>query len=578
MRKLKIFIITAIFLFSGLTFGDFAEAKSQIVNPNQTYTYNEMVRDIKLLQRKYPDLIHVKVIGKSEFGRDIYAFSVGKGTSTVFINGSHHAREWLTTNLNMYMADQYAYAYTHKQKINGYDAYKILNSTTIWFVPMVNPDGVTLQQSGLKAFPKKYHKAIIKMNDGSKNFKRWKANGKGVDLNRQYDANWKYIKGPSSPYYKNYKGKAPESAAETKALLKFVETINPEMAVSYHSTGEILYWKFKQAGERYKRDHAFAKKIGSMTGYSLMYPSNKPGTGGGGFTDWFVDAKKRPAFTPEISRYYTETNPPISEFPKAWRENKAIGLYVAQESTKLFDKRYQKSVDRLVGQYKTLENETKKLKTYYYTNVKSTNDLKIEQKFTDIYNKVKKESAKLEASAKKLPSKYKSKYTKYQSNIKNYLMYSGYYTTSIKAGDQLATLNQSFTEALSQAESIQPSTAQAFDQLIAAKTSSEKAIAKMYGKMARTYATTKYIEPAQATINSIQNEMDRYNLLSEIEKQINEKNADGARENLAKVILLEEASAKVYPKIHQALVDRRVAVEGQLKVLENSLNGQVVAN
>ena len=67
-----------------------------------------------------------------------------------------------------------------KQKIDGYDAKKILNNTTIWFIPMVNPDGVTLQQTGLTSFPKADHAKIIKMNNGSTNFKRWKANGKGL--------------------------------------------------------------------------------------------------------------------------------------------------------------------------------------------------------------------------------------------------------------------------------------------------------------------------------------------------------------------------------------------------------------
>lgn len=554
----------AIFLFSGLSFGELTEAKSQIVNPNQTYTYTEMVRDIKILQKKYPDLIKIKIIGKSEYGRNIYAFSVGKGEATVFINGSHHAREWLTTNLNMYMADQYAYAYTHKQKINGYDAYKILNATTIWFVPMVNPDGVTLQQSGLSAFPQKVHKALIKMNGGSKNFKRWKANGKGVDLNRQYDANWKYIKGPTSPSYKNYKGKAPNSAAETKALLKFVDQINPEMAVSYHSAGKILYWKYKQTGDRYKRDLVYAKKIGSMTGYSLMYPSNKPGTGGGGFTDWFVDAKKRPGFTPEIARYTGETNPPISEFSKTWSENKAIGLYVAQEGGKLFDKRYQKSIDTLTKQYKSLETESQKLKTYYYSNIKSAADLKLEKTFTDLYNKVNKESAKLEASTKKLPVKFRGKFSGYQKTIKYYLNYSSRFTASIKAGEKLIATNTNLKTSLGSADSIQPAILQSIEGLNAAYTASEKAIAKMYGINARKYAKQSYLAPAKATLDGIQIEVDRHNLLLEVEKQILEKNVTGAEENLAKVKVLEEASTKAYPNLHQALIEKRIQLEKQL--------------
>lgn len=310
---------------------------TNIVNPMQVYSYNKMVRDIQELYKAYPDLISYKVIGKSEYGRNIYAVSIGNGKPTAFINGSHHAREWLTTNLNMYMIEQYAKAYYKNQKIDGYDVRKILNGTTLWFVPMVNPDGVTLQQQGLKAFPKSLHSQLIKMNGGSKNFKRWKANAKGVDLNRQYDAGWKTIRyNTGKPYYKNFKGYKAASAAETKAILKFVREINPEMSVSYHSTGKIIFWNYLQTGSRYARDHAYARQLAKMTGYSLVYPVGIPS--GGGFTDWFISSQKKPAFTIEISRYYYETNPPLSEFPGAWRENKAVGLFIAQESAKLYKK------------------------------------------------------------------------------------------------------------------------------------------------------------------------------------------------------------------------------------------------
>lgn len=312
-------------------------ANTNIVNPNQVYSYNAMVRDIKKLQQAYPDLITYKVVGKSEYNRDIYAVSLGYGKAKTFINGSHHAREWLTTNLNMYMIEEYAKAYVKNKRISGFDVKSILNNTTIWFIPMVNPDGVTLQQEGIKAFPKSIHNELINMNNGSKNFKRWKANAKGIDLNRQYAAGWATIKNnPGKPYYQNFKGYTPESSAETKTVLKFVREIKPEMAVAYHTSGQIIFWNYLQTGARYDRDHIYAKKISSMTGYKLIYPVGTPS--GGGFTDWFISSQKKPAFTIEIAPYSGQTNPPISEFKNGWSQNKGIGLYVAQESAKLYKK------------------------------------------------------------------------------------------------------------------------------------------------------------------------------------------------------------------------------------------------
>lgn len=107
-----------------------------------------MVRDISELEKAYPNLISKRIIGQSVDGRNIYAVKLGKGKTEIMINGSHHAREYITTNLLMEMIDVYAYAYSKNLRVNGYPVRSILNNASIWFVPMVNPDGVTLVQKG----------------------------------------------------------------------------------------------------------------------------------------------------------------------------------------------------------------------------------------------------------------------------------------------------------------------------------------------------------------------------------------------------------------------------------------------
>lgn len=308
---------------------------ASIVNPKQVYTYEQMEQDIKKLAERYPELIAYEVIGKSEYGRNIYAVSLGKGLSTSYINGSNHAREWISTNLVMNMIEQYAKAYQENRKLDSYDVKALLDQHTIWFVPMMNPDGVTLQQKGLDAFPKELHASLIAMNNGSRDFKRWKANGKGVDLNRQFDANWANIKNsPGKPWFANYKGPAPHHAAEVKAVIDFTYQIKPEMAVSYHSSGSILFWQFRQQGAQYQRDLAHAMKISRMTSYPLVHTNNN--TGGGGYTDWFIQTFKKPAFTPELGTYVGNTHVPLAQFDRIWRENRLVGLYIAAESHKMY--------------------------------------------------------------------------------------------------------------------------------------------------------------------------------------------------------------------------------------------------
>lgn len=306
------------------------------VNPKETYTYGKMIQDIRELEHTYPGIVQVKIIGKSEYGRDLYAIGLGTGPATVIINGSHHAREWLTSTLTMYMLEQYTYAYVNGTKVGGYDPRTILDQSTIWFVPMVNPDGVTLQQSGLTEFPKSVHAALIGMNDGSRNFKRWKANAKGIDLNRQYEGRWEKSSSPTRPWYKNFSGTAPVTAAEAKALVAFTRSIDPEMTIAYHSSGRIIFWDFYQTGSVRTRDLAYASALRKLTGYPLV---PRTAGGNGGYKDWFVSTYNRPGFTIEIGPAVGETNLPLSHFAEEWRRNQAVGLYAAQEAVKLYNAR-----------------------------------------------------------------------------------------------------------------------------------------------------------------------------------------------------------------------------------------------
>lgn len=338
-RQLHSFMVLCLIvsLFSTFSFtgNQTVEAAHDLVNPNQFYTYDEMITDMKELGAHYPGLVSYKEIGRSEYNRPIYAIKLGKGNANVLINGSHHAREWISTNLSMDMIDEYASAYTNGDYLGKYNVRDVLNKTTMWFVPMVNPDGVTLQQYGLTKFPYADHFKLINMNEGSTDFKRWKANARGVDLNRQYAADWANIKNNKpGPSWSNYKGTAPVNQAESRVMVNFTAQVDPEMAIAYHTSGEILYWNFHQTGSWYNRDHAYAKAIGNMTGYSLVYPGTNPS--GGGYTDWFIIKYKRPGFTPELGNYAGNTHVPVSEYPAIWSQNKYVGLYVAQEGYKLY--------------------------------------------------------------------------------------------------------------------------------------------------------------------------------------------------------------------------------------------------
>lgn len=324
MKKLVVVLLFLVLQF------DFS-SKAEAVETKRPYSYDILEQDIAKIDHMYKE-VDVKAIGKSHFGRTIYGMKLGKGKHSIILVGAHHGREWMTSMLLMKKLEGYAKAYKNHTDF-GHMSTHILDEVSIWFIPMLNPDGVTIQQNRLEQFPYDTHKELLAMNEGLENFQRWKANGLGVDLNRQYPAGWRKLsKQPDSPSYQFYKGRKPVEAQEVKTLTEFISEVNPVIAVAYHSSGEEVFWNYHN-GKHLIRDKKIAKKVSKLTGYKLAKPPKQ--ATGGGFTDWFITQYHRPALTIEISPLVGETSPPLNFFETVWVRNKYVGLTLAKEAKRI---------------------------------------------------------------------------------------------------------------------------------------------------------------------------------------------------------------------------------------------------
>lgn len=316
-----------------------AASNQSIVNPMQVYSYTRMSADLQALAARYPELIKLGSAGTSEYGRKLWMADIGHGPAVILLNGAHHAREWITTTTLMKMMEEMAVQYEKNSTVSGgLRARDLLDRVTFRIVPMVNPDGVTLQQYGLSAFPEAYHAGLIYMNNGSRDFKRWKANARGVDLNRQYPADWEgIVNAGTKPSFMNFKGTKPLQAKEALAMYNLALATKPEISIAYHTSGEILYWNFHTDPDNYSRDYGFASAYAKLTGYSLVAPKANPS--GGGFTDWFIQQFGRPALTPELGRAVGATNVPLSEWNRIWQQHKNTTWMIAENGYNLWLKR-----------------------------------------------------------------------------------------------------------------------------------------------------------------------------------------------------------------------------------------------
>ncbi|MBU3112944.1 M14 family metallopeptidase [Clostridium lacusfryxellense] len=291
-----------------------------VVYTNIDYTYDIMKRNLEGLKVRYP-FIELGSAGKSQLGKELYYVKLGKGPNKVFYNASHHAIEWITTVLLMKFVENFSKSYALGQSIEGYNVNDIWNKSTIYVMPMVNPDGVDLVLNGLSP-SNPYYNDLIKWNNGSLDFsKNWSANIRGVDLNHNYDAMWQESKdaeasyGVYGPGPTRYSGTSPESETETKAVANFTRANDFRLVIAYHSQGEVIYWNYQNlATDEAKR---IATIFSQLSGYQLGETTGI--TSYAGYKDWFIEKYRRPGYTIEVG---LGVNPlPISQFNKIYRDN-----------------------------------------------------------------------------------------------------------------------------------------------------------------------------------------------------------------------------------------------------------------
>ncbi len=216
-------------------------------------------------------------IGRSIFGRNLYAVKIGDGAPIGIAQYAIHGREFITAEL----------AFLHA---------KIGVKGSLWLLPLTNPDGALLSQIGVASAPTTGREKLLTLNGGKEDFSLWKANGRGVDLNVNFEARWgQGVKNVRTAGAENYIGERPFSEPETLAIKRFTEQIQPNYTVSYHTKGEEIYWYFYQGEKTRARDERLAKSLSLSTGYPLITTSGSVG----GYKDWCIARFGIPAFTIE---------------------------------------------------------------------------------------------------------------------------------------------------------------------------------------------------------------------------------------------------------------------------------------
>lgn len=296
-----------------------------IADTSEFYNYNKIKNDINNLKKIYP-FLEIETIGESELNKSIYSIKIGKGNKEIFYNGSFHANELITTNVLMKFVEDYARAFVENKKIFNYDARELYYNTSLFIVPLVNPDGVDLVTGSLSNVDNAYQNAKI-IADSFPNIpfpQGWKANINGIDLNLQFPAEWekakkiKYEQGFNKPAPRDFVGFGPLTAKESLAIYNYTLKHNFRLVISYHTQGQVIYWDFQNITPPMGRK--IGEQFSRVSGYRLAdVPYNSSFAG---YKDWFILNYNKPGYTIEAG---LGSNPiQMDQFYKIYDDN--IGI------------------------------------------------------------------------------------------------------------------------------------------------------------------------------------------------------------------------------------------------------------
>lgn len=292
------------------------DARPRHRNADPEYrTYERLASTLRGLAAKRPELAQVVDIGDSwekqqgRANRDILALRVGKpaaGKPVVLFAGCHHARELVTSEMVLLMAQRLIDGYGQDAEVTG-----MVDTREIWLVPMVNPDGHALAIQG-----EDQRKNTNNLTGGKINI--------GVDLNRNYGGpDWNGAGTSTNPNADNFGGKAAFSEPEVQAMRDLMRRIKPTYLLSFHAYSNLVLWPWGYTDENPPdaRLPLVGTRLGQISGYEAgqsgptLYPT------AGDDTDWAFAELGTLAYTIEVGDWNDGFDPPYSAVPRLWKPN-----------------------------------------------------------------------------------------------------------------------------------------------------------------------------------------------------------------------------------------------------------------
>ncbi|KAI9525784.1 hypothetical protein NQZ68_002332 [Dissostichus eleginoides] len=280
------------------------QTRNDSTDPRSSSTFYERYHSLEDIyfwinrtQQDNPDTVKVILIGSSFEKRPLYVLKLSVNNrpnkKAMWIDCGIHAREWISPAFCLWFV-QYSLSFYHSNR----DITNILDNIDVYILPVLNPDG--------------YHYTWTTN-------RMWRKNRStdmstkciGVDLNRNFDANWCTEGASDQACTEIYCGAFPESEPETKAVADFLRSHKDivQIYLSIHSYSQMLLFPYsctleetenhselleivQEAAQKIKRHYRNIYEYGSGAKTIYLAP--------GGSDDWAYNLGIKYSFTFEL--------------------------------------------------------------------------------------------------------------------------------------------------------------------------------------------------------------------------------------------------------------------------------------
>jgi len=296
------------------------------------YTYDQLMATLDTMRQKFPKLISLKQIVSSTLttteGRPLYFVKISNKPNInqqkpqILYTALHHAREPESATQLIYYMWYLLENYTKIPQVKN-----LIDSTEMYFIPCVNPDGYIYNET-------------TNPNGGGLWRKNRRNNGGGsygVDLNRNYGYEWGYDNIGSSPstFSDTYRGPSAFSEPETQMLREFSNQHQFLFALNNHSYSNVIPIPFGYKSNTLTPDsvayNVFCSRMVQCNGFGYGTPNQTVGyTANGTSDDWMyaeqTSKDKIFAFSPETGSYTDGFWPPVNRIVPLSKANVDMNL------------------------------------------------------------------------------------------------------------------------------------------------------------------------------------------------------------------------------------------------------------